>query len=167
MSLKLRILNRLSDWLVARGSAAMITRDGEKYLLRHFILNTKCLSIYLHRFYAPDDGSTGVHCHPWPNLSIILHGGFVELFHDGVLVDRKPGAMCFRQARVLHRIDSLLDEPGNVYSLFIMGKRDRTWGFFKSPQWDEVKVRTISGKKGWLLPSGPTPDRDENTLVKK
>jgi len=167
MSLKLKLLNKISGWLVARGSSAMITRDGEKYLLRHFLLNTKYLSIYLHRFYAPDDGATGVHDHPWNNISVILHGGFMELFHDGRLEPRRPGAICFRQARVLHRIDSLMDEPGNVYSLFIMGRRQRTWGFFKAPAWDEITVRTISGKKGVFLPSGPTSDRDENTLVKK
>lgn len=165
LSLKLRLLNRISDWLVRRGSAALITRDGQPYLLRHFILNTKWLNVYFHRFYAPDDGATGVHDHPWNNASFILHGGFIELFHDGTKKLRIPGNFAFRQALVMHRIDTLLAPPGEVYTLFFMGRRKRTWGFFKTQDWDEVVIRTISGKNGWFLPSGPTPDRDESSLV--
>jgi hypothetical protein len=167
VSFKLKLLNKFSDWMVKRGSTAMITRDDQPYLLRHFLIRTPWFSVFLHRFYAPDDGATGVHCHPWNNMSIILHGGFKELFHDGTLVDRKPGAVCFRQAKILHRIDTLLDEPGNVFTLFVVGRRQRTWGFFADPKWLEVRVRTDANKKGWFLPKGETQPRDENSLVKK
>ena len=56
-------------WLDDRGSSRMITRrfadTGEigAYLKRHFIFQSKYLTIFLHQFWAsdPDD----VHDHPW------------------------------------------------------------------------------------------------------
>jgi hypothetical protein len=78
---------------------------------------------------------------------------------------RLPGFIGFRQARILHRIEKLLGEPGDVYTIFITFKRKRTWGFIGG-EYDEVKVRTDENMTGWLLPTGQKQTWEEQDLLK-
>lgn len=50
--------------------------DGSAYLTR-WGFRSKWFSVYLHKLDAPDPG-TDLHDHPWPFVSIILRGGYVE-----------------------------------------------------------------------------------------
>lgn len=167
----LRTLKRLSDWMVSRGSARLIKRDGKPYLLRHYLIRTKYFNILLHRFYQPDDGGprgNQTHDHPWANLSVVLTGGYRELFHDGSLFIRNPGYIGARPARLLHRIHSLLGEPGDTFTLFLTLQRTRTWGFFQG-NFDEVTSRTMDENiKGWFLPKGSKMEEwEENDLLEE
>ncbi len=47
--------------------------DGQEYLRRYFILETKWLRIYLHRI-GGSDVEPHMHDHPWRFVSIILVG---------------------------------------------------------------------------------------------
>lgn len=47
------------------------------YLLRWYIYRGKRFKIYLHKFVG-DDIDRAVHDHPWPSVSIILKGSYIE-----------------------------------------------------------------------------------------
>ena len=164
----LNYLHKLSNWLVRRGSSFMITRNDEPYLLRHFLFRSPFFNVFLHRFYQPDDGGpdgTEVHSHPWDNISIVLAGGYTELFDDNTSEVRGPGFIGYRQALVNHRIDTLEGESGDVYTIFVTFRRKRIWGF-NSINFKPVTARSDSGMSGWFLPRNPDVDiRDESEIL--
>lgn len=96
---------------------------------------------YLHHFLRddPDD----LHDHPWPNTSIILHGGYWE---DVAEVPkggdgrtritrshwRPPGSIISRTASDAHRIR--LNGGVEAWSIFLTGEKVREeWGFHRGP----------------------------------
>lgn len=147
-------------WLERRGSFRMIERDGKPYLGRYIIARFPGKrAIYLHQFWTsdPDD----VHDHPWPNMSIILSGGYREHYHDGTYVDRRPLSWTMRDATTLHRIEVAEGTEGTAWTLFITGKRKRQWGFLTKDGWqpaneyDRQPVEVYGRDfiyKGWLFP---------------
>ena len=62
----------------------VITRaDGRVYLRRWRLWRGRFFSVCLHRFMAPDE-SECAHDHPWPFVSLVLWGGYVEeVWPDG------------------------------------------------------------------------------------
>ena len=81
----------------------VITRaDGREYLRRWRLWRGRFFSVCLHRFMAPDQ-SECAHDHPWPFVSLVLWGGYVEevwpgrRFHSGGA--RPAGAPVARVAR--------------------------------------------------------------------
>jgi len=96
---------------------------SKTYLSRLRIISTPWFGIYLHRFYGPDPRWT-LHDHPWPFVSFVLRGGYVE---------RRPGG--FRRVRWVnvlrrgdvHAIVSLNRTP--TTTLMLVGRRNRKWGY--------------------------------------
>lgn len=82
------------------------------------------------------------HDHPWPTISIVLRGGYWEVVpsdqdqHPAFdpyrwrRVWRGPGAIVFRRARHRHRLE--IPEGATAWSLFIMGRYAKKWGFYTS-----------------------------------
>lgn len=80
------------------------------------------------------------HDHPWPTVSIVLRGGYWEVMparqeqdpsHDAHLwrrVWRGPGAIVFRRAHHRHRLE--IPEGSSAWSLFLMGRYAKAWGFY-------------------------------------
>lgn len=121
--------------MITRLQRAITGRDPNftvgDYLHRwHLVPRNRWVNAYLHRFHESD--GPDVHDHPWCNVSIILRGRYREHSHDGTYRDRGPGAVIFRGARVLHRLE-LLDGP--VTTLFLTGPRRRVWGFMTPRGW--------------------------------
>lgn len=128
------------DWMERRGSVRFIMRQEqgspERYLDRYYLLRAGRLAVYLHRFWASDQ--EGVHCHPWANLSLVLTGGYFEVGHDGISRWRRPGAVRFRQAEVLHRVVAAPGTEGRIWTLFFHGRRVRKWGFMRAARWERA-----------------------------
>lgn len=116
--------------------------DGymERYWLKPFNADDP-INIRIHHLLS-SDSDRALHDHPWPSTSIILKGGYWEIMPelenqdpklDQVLyskVWRKPGDVIHRKATSRHRI---MIEPNNqepVWSMFIMGPYEQTWGFY-------------------------------------
>lgn len=88
-----------------------------------------------------------MHDHPWNNLSIILKGRYVEvmpLHQEQLAVDdqnptrqirklRKPWRPVFRRAADRHRLELIDGEE--VWSLFVMFRWQRVWGFLTEDGW--------------------------------
>lgn len=120
------------QWLADRGSRRMIVRNKGDYLERFFLYRGPKLSIHIHRFWQSDPDV--VHDHPWASVSWIIKGSYREYFVDNTYIDRHKGDKTLRGATTFHRIE-LLDEPGEVISLFFTWKRKRSWGFLTKDGW--------------------------------
>lgn len=118
---------------------------GRSFLRRHGI-DLRLFGIYVHHIDAPDPGMD-LHDHPWPFVSLILRGGYRELWApareasdwakiseawDGVYltgVERSWRRWSIHRVRLTdaHRIIDA--EPGTV-TLVLRGLKSRDWGFY-------------------------------------
>lgn len=100
------------------------------YLTRWRLVQTPWFGFYLHRFDAPDSRPT-LHDHPWPFLSIMLRGGYVErrLDPQTLEVDEHHTVrhLNWMPAFGAHSIMRLLRTP--TWSLVLVGRRARIWGY--------------------------------------
>lgn len=113
----------------------IITReDGKIYLVRWNIFQCPWFTIKLHKILKSDDAC--LHDHPWPFMSIILKGGYVEhVEKDGVKSSRiyHPFNILFRRAEHRHR----LEIHQTCWTFVITLNRVRQWGFWTKSGWVE------------------------------
>ncbi len=157
---------RLILWLAPRLVALSLRRrpdiviggDEDPYLRRWWLIpRTRFFNVYLHHFLRSDD-DRALHDHPWWNLSILLHGQYVEhtISAGGVNVrtPRCAGQWKFRRAAAAHRIE-LVDGP--CWTLFVTGPRLREWGFHCPQGWRHWRIFT-SGPNGQTIGRGRGED---------
>jgi hypothetical protein len=95
-------------------------------------------SFYLHKIHGSDN-ETILHDHPWPSVSVILSGSYIEhtIRAGGIHVRqvRKAGDIIFRLPATPHRLEMPdgLDAP--CWTLFLAGPRVREWGFHAPSGW--------------------------------
>lgn len=126
----------------------LVREDGIVYLDRLRIIQTPWFGMFLHRMDGPDPGED-LHDHPWPFISIILKGGYVEEFCDireaserafnasvdvqgatrGDLRIWKRWSVHRIPLTTCHRITRLV-EPTPTWTLVIVGRRSQPWGFY-------------------------------------
>ena len=116
-------------------------RTGRDYMHRYYIFlkNRKWFpfNVTLHKILISDDPI--FHDHPWPYMTIILKGGYLEhtpvFNNEGKMIAqfqrwRGPGSVIIRGANDYHWLE--LDENvGPATTLFFMGPQLRDWGFLK------------------------------------
>lgn len=119
----LKIFRRPADFVI--GGAE------RPYLFRWFVIpRNRWFNIYLHKIVRSDD-DRALHCHPWWNLSVILHGAYVEIT-ERAWTFRRSGSVVFRLATQRHRL-ALAQMNGQeqaCWTLFFTGPRFREWGFY-------------------------------------
>jgi len=96
------------------------------WLLQHF-----GIAVRIHHILSSDAGRDP-HDHPWPYLTIILHGGYYENRYDdgGLPVSSEwhgPGSVLLRRANSWHML--VLPPNTTCWTLFITGRKAQTWGF--------------------------------------
>jgi hypothetical protein len=101
----------------------------------------------VHHILRSDEGRDP-HDHPWPYLTVILKGGYIEHRYTpgGHLLSSKwhgPGSVLFRKPGDFHMLELPqcmgLDEKyheDSVWTLFVTGRYAQKWGFVR----DGVKV---------------------------
>ena len=97
-------------------------------------------NVTLHKILKSDVDD--LHDHPWNYSTLILKGGYYEHTPEGKFW-RGPGHFRRSKATDLHRLELQRDKDGNeipCWSLFIMGKQQREWGFIKA----------IKGRYTWI-----------------
>lgn len=152
------MLRRWNDWMHARGSAKMVTRGGERYLERRYLLAVRDFKMFLHTFWLSDPDPP--HDHPWAWGRIILAGRYREWYHDGTYADCGPGHVVWhRDARVLHRVELLTP---SVTTLFWHWGRWRKWGFLADGRWRQTPEEGADARPmvGVVFPRklGPPPE---------
>lgn len=107
-------------------------RPERNYLTRWRLIQTPWFGIYIHRFDGPDPRET-LHDHPWPFLSIVLFGGYIERRLDPMTMYVDEARLVRRVNRMrlggAHSIMRLLRQP--TWTLMIVGRRVRTWGYLE------------------------------------
>lgn len=137
----------------------------QPYLYRwHRIRRNRWLNIYVHQFLRSDD-DRALHDHPWPSLSLVLSGSYVEheIRAGGVHVPtlRKMGDLIFRLPSSAHRIELPKESSAPCWTLFVTGPKVREWGFHRPDRW--VHWTEFDGQDNPLstpvgLPSDQRPD---------
>lgn len=117
----------------------VIGPDDDPYLKRWFIIpRNRWFNIYLHHFHRSDD-DRALHDHPWRNLSILLSGSYLEHLQNGDVKLRKPWRpwafwrLPRRGPTFAHRVE--LIDGQKVWTLFLTGRKVRTWGFLCPRGW--------------------------------
>lgn len=90
-------------------------------------------SIRLHHILRADN-ERDLHDHPWNARTIILRGGYVEtrLINGGKgskWFTRTPGSTATLHFGEYHKIDTLLGNGEDVWTLFFMWDYQEDWGF--------------------------------------
>jgi len=146
----------ICQWLAQRLPFFTIAKDGLAYLTRYyfFLKDRLYANVFLHHFHRSDmdmgQGGYGLlHCHPWPGLSFILHGGYIEerLQKDGSIIKRtvKPFTFNFIGKNTFHRVD-LLDEKVGAWSIFLTGSRkNNTWYFYDRVSHQRIEWNKVAG----------------------
>ena len=115
------------------GKEIILNRGRQTVLLRRWFAYTRWGGVLLHKFEASDDTSLGLHDHPWDFLTVILFRGYDELRAGGAVKRRLPGTISYRRAETLHAIRLRNARPS--WSVCIIGRRRRSWGFMTQDGW--------------------------------
>jgi len=136
-----------------------LLHDGRAFLRRDGFDTWRLFGIVVHRLDGPDPG-IDLHDHPWPFVSIVVRGGYVEQHADARVASQLawqaeaaefanttpvPDARGWvREWRrwsihrmpltVAHRI--IATQPGTV-TVMIRGRKQRRWGFFQPEGWTD------------------------------
>lgn len=106
------------------------------YMHRWYILpRNRWFNIYLHKFLNDDD-DRALHDHPWPSVSFLLSGNYVE-YTPSNMRRYRAGSVVFRRASHAHRIELPGGQP--CWTLFITGPVVREWGFHCPKGWRHWK----------------------------
>jgi hypothetical protein len=100
------------------------------YLYRWIVLSTRWFKIYLHRFVG-DDWSLDLHDHPKRFITIGLLGSYLETTPSGQRWYHAPWVRSF-PATHRHRLQTPL---GDCWTLCIVLKHEREWGFWNKGHW--------------------------------
>lgn len=107
-------------------------------LVRYILFRIPRFGIYLHQLLR-SDYELALHDHPWPFISITLRGGYIEV-HDQTIDGKQVfqphtrGDILIRPAEWRHRF-ILDDNKPPTWTLVIVGRRQRNWGFFLKDGW--------------------------------
>lgn len=111
--------------------------DGPTPLLvRYIVFRLPAFGVYLHKL-CRSDYDRALHDHPWPFISVLLTDGYWER-HDQTIncseVEewRPRWSVLLRPAEWRHR---LVLEKAPVWTLILVGRRSRSWGFFLPGGW--------------------------------
>lgn len=143
---------RFARWLYVRLMLS-IERDpdfviggrDDPYMKRWFLIPRNPLfNVYFHLFLRSDD-DRALHDHPWPSVSLMLHGRCIEHTKDGAR-QLRAGDVRFRSPWFAHRIE--LMPCYHCATLFITGPRIREWGFYCQQGWVHWKQFTAFSQSG-------------------
>lgn len=148
---------RLKKWIVGWATLTphfLIGDPKNPYVRRWYVLpRNPLLNVYLHEF-CKDDDDRALHDHPWPSVSVLIKGSYVEqTFCDDeerVMTNTARrrygwGSIIFRRSTHTHRIE--LPE-GSAWTLFVTGPTLREWGFHCPQGWRHWKEFTKPGAMG-------------------
>lgn len=131
------------------GKVEILTPDGSQvYLRRWYLIRfAKLFSIRLHHILLPDT-DRDPHDHPWPFVSIIVRGGYNEVWSPAMPDPSRRSALWHHYAlthekvvrRISHHRSTDLHQiqrfhRGSTWSLFITGPEKRVWGFQTPDGW--------------------------------
>ena len=107
-----------------------IRHGDELHMRRHFVTNSKQMSIRFHHIVRSDD-DRDLHDHPWDYASLLIDGTLIEVTPDDTVEYTAP-ALIVHRAEDLHRI---VLPAGPVWTYVTTGPLVRKWGFLTERGW--------------------------------
>lgn len=118
---------RWLEWLAAKEACPYL----ERVVLKQ---PGRLPGLFLHRLWAND--KAGYHDHPFSAWSLPLAGRFYER-RPGRLFQRRAGRPYYINGETFHRLQlGHYDAPGAALTLFIPGRRYKTWGFLTGGEFE-------------------------------
>lgn len=143
---------------------ALIDPRGEIMALRYFLLRKEngqksfasdwLPNIWLHKMlldHSPDNGF--IHRHPWPTISFILSGGYVERFEDGSVKTLRRGSVSARKSSTGHCIEAVTP---NTWSVFAHWFKRHDWQFVQEdksvlPFCEHIQKFGVKNSHKWVI----------------
>lgn len=162
------IARRYIGDLLRPADLVVTTDDSVPYLWRWHVLPRLSGEdqfgghVYFH-IQTSSDPERPLHDHPWPNMSVILAGGYDETLQRtfgqqrgmAMLYQRRKGNVVFREAAWLHRLEL---PPSIAYTMtqFTTGPYERKWGFQIGSRWypHDQCSKNIGTKSIFVYPEG-------------
>jgi len=120
-------------WALRRLRNFTITNAaGEPYLRRYYLVQTRWGSVYLHEIMRSDE-DRDLHDHPWNFVSLVLRRGYTEHLLGGHTRYCGFSRVIFHRAEDAHKVE--LSGTGTTWTLVIVGRKRRDWGFVTSNGW--------------------------------
>lgn len=111
-------------------------------------------NVFLHEFHRSDD-DRALHDHPWPWITVLLEGRYIEHLPANRRRPAGPTRMVLRRAGDVvvrawaprpHRVELVDRRP--VTTLFLTGPKVREWGFYCTWGWRHWKEFTAPHDSG-------------------
>lgn len=104
-------------------------------MLRWTLFSSDWLKVLVHHF-MPGSDDPDTHDHPRPFITLVLRGGYWDITEDGKREAVFAPALRYRRAEHAHR--TLVGRKG-AWTIVVMGKVTRPWGFFRDKVWYHFK----------------------------
>jgi hypothetical protein len=151
------------SWAFARRGGKWVRNDfligkpDDPMMCRWRLLQTPQFGVYLHYIHR-EDLDPVPHDHPWRFRSLVLCGGYSEIYHgDARTIEPSEvrrhlaGSVHGFPLHAAHRITAVI--PGTV-TLVLVGRKLRTWGFYDTNRgnafvdWrDALGIRPTEGSR--------------------
>jgi hypothetical protein len=148
-----RILGGPDGAGIHREPDLVISPNGHPYLYRwHIVHDQNKANVYFH-IQVASDPERPLHDHPWDNTSVVLSGGYDEVWSPQPWLDEhhpsiahyerklRSGNVVHRAAAEAHRL-ILPEHIPYTMSLFSTGPKVREWGFWFPDRWRSFKEVT-------------------------
>lgn len=98
--------------------------------VRYKLIDIKGWKLLFHRFFEHEDQH--LHDHPWPFITLVIKGGYVDLGPDRPDDHLHVGSVRRRPARHVHRT---IVGPRGCWTLLATAPTRREWGFWRDGKW--------------------------------
>lgn len=137
------VVAQICEWFGRRWTI-LDREERYPYLIRYYLFSTRFLDricprlsyrVVLHHTIQSDDPREGLHDHPWSWKSKLVSGGYWEHTPSGRIWRDSTQPWRSGAATDLHRLELDPDHAESLglsrdtWSLFVMGPREREWGF--------------------------------------
>jgi len=137
-----KLAEKVAAYLIKKKRYWFIPNRDDKnkvYLERYYLLKNRLfaenINVVLHKIRT-SDSDPWLHDHPWTFMTVILTGGYWEHTIHGKTW-KGPGSVIFHHSKQLHKIELDPDKSDgqDTWTLFVMGPRQRKWGFQTDNGW--------------------------------
>jgi len=120
----------INRWMLARKGQVPLYDDPAELLGYAGMIPSELENLYMHEYARSD--ADDPHCHPWPNVTLVVDGWYRENMYEAgtnVLVGtatRLPGDVVVRSSGSVHAI---VETSSDCVSLFATLPKEKDWGF--------------------------------------
>lgn len=153
------VVRKLIAWCERKGRTFCITGTGgpeDVYLIRYYVIKSKWLNVFLHRFLRSDRDD--LHDHPWNFVTYLVKGAYTEKKWNPKTkktdiirrinfpeFNAAVNRLVFRKATDQHQVLTdrslkLSEREEAPLTICVTGRTQREWGFVKNVPLDAIET---------------------------